>query len=167
MAQPPEIPPEILEALRQKSGLSIDLEGRFLHRGEPITHARTLEVLWRSLTRLADGRYQVAIGREQAYLTLEDTAYVIRGAQVGPGGVVLHLSDGSREDLDPNTLGVGRDGALRCQVKGDHPARFSRSAQVEVGLALEEDSAAPTGFTLRLGERRFPLFSLAAPAPRT
>ena len=72
-------PGDPLELLRARSGLSIDAEGRFLHRGEPITHARTLEVLWRSLERAPDGRYLVRIGRESAYVAVEETPYVVRG----------------------------------------------------------------------------------------
>ncbi len=130
---------DALELLRSHSGLSIDAEGRFLHRGEPITHARTLEVLWRSLERAADGRYLVRIGRESAYVELEATPWVVRGVLEGPAGApVLLLSDGSREPLDLATLAVGADGVLRCEVKGGHAARFSRAAQVSLGLALEE-----------------------------
>ena len=94
-----------LEALRAGSGLSIDAEGQFLHRGEPITHARTLEVLWRSLERTPDGRWLVRIGRESAYVALEETPYVVRGVIDGEAGAQsLLLSDGAREPLDPRTL---------------------------------------------------------------
>jgi hypothetical protein len=128
-----------LELLRSRSGLSIDPEGRFLHRGEPITHARTLEVLWRSLERTADGRYLVRIGRESAYVEVADAPYAVRAVEEDPGGAPrLVLSDGSREPLDPRTLSVGADGVLRCAVKGGHAARFGRTAQVTLGMALEE-----------------------------
>jgi len=65
-------PADALELLRSQSGLSIDDEGRFLHRGEPITHARTLEVLWRSLEPAPGGRWIVRIGRESAYVSVGD-----------------------------------------------------------------------------------------------
>lgn len=151
---------EALELLRSRSGLSIDAEGRFLHRGEPITHARTLEVLWRSLERVPDGRYMVSIGRESAYVDVVDAPYAVLGVlDAEPGAPPgLLLSDGSRELLDPATLAVGGDGVLRCSVKGGaHAARFSRPAQVALGLALEEDPPGSGRFHLRVGRSRWPV----------
>lgn len=142
--------------LRERSGLSIDLEGRFLHRGEPITHPRTLEVLWRSLERQPDGRYLVRIGRESGYVHLEDAPYAVRGVRLD-GAARLLLSDGSEEPLRPETLFLGPDGVLHCLVKGDHRARFTRSAQVDVGLRLEADPETPGCYLLEIGGRRWPI----------
>jgi hypothetical protein len=151
---------DLLELLRSRSGLSIDAEGRFLHRGEPITHARTLEALWGSLSRDREGRYLVRIGRESAYVEIVDAPYAVRGVLDAPDGVPwLLLSDGSREPLDPGTLAVGADGVLRCSVKGGHAARFDRSAQVALGLALEEDPPGSGRFTLVVGGARHPIRS--------
>jgi uncharacterized protein len=148
-----------LELLRSESGLSIDLEGRFLHRGEPITHARTLEVLHRSLERAPNGRYLVRIGREIGYVAVQDAPYAVRGVSLRDASATLHLSDGSLEALRPETLSVDGAGVLHCQVKGSHRARFTRSAQVSLGLSMEEDPMAPAGFSLLLGGVRHPLGS--------
>ncbi len=145
-----------LEFLREQSGLSIDMEGRLCHQGDPITHARTLEVLWGSLSRRQDGRYLVQIGRESGYVRLEDAPYGVRGVTVERGWPALHLSDRSVEPLDPATLTLDREGVLHCLVKGgEHRARYTRSAQIDLGLLLEEDPGAAGGFVLRLGERTF------------
>jgi hypothetical protein len=153
---------DLLELLRSRSGLAIDADGRFLHRGEPITHARTLEALWRSLSRAPDGRYLVRIGRESAYVEIADAPYTVRGVLEVPDGATpaLLLSDGSREPLDPSTLTLGPDGVLRCSVKGDHAARFGRSAQVALGLAVEESPPGSGTFVLVLGGARHPIRSL-------
>jgi hypothetical protein len=137
------------------SGLSIDEEGRLLHRGDPITHARTLEVLWGSLTRGQDGRYQVQVGRERAIVEVADAPFGVRGVALEPGPPRLHLTDGSVEPLDPSTLSLGRDGVLRCVVKGGHRARFLRPAQAAIGAHLEEPS--PGRFALRVGGRAWPI----------
>lgn len=152
MPGPPQDPWELL---RQDSGLSIDLDGRFRHRGDPITHARTLEVLWRSLRRAEDGRYLVRIGRETAYVRIDDAPYGVRGATVEPAGPLLHLTDGSAEPLDPSTLRLGRDGVLRCTVKGAHRARFCRAAQASLGQLLEEPE--PGRYRLFLDGRYWPI----------
>jgi len=150
---------EALEILRSRSGLSLDEEGRFLHRGEPITHARTLEVLYRSLERAADGRYLVRVGRESAYVALADAPYAVRGVLAEQGGAAprLLLSDGSSEPLDPATLRIGADGVLRCTVKGGHDARFTRAAQVVLGLSLEEEPPGSGNYFLAAGGARWPV----------
>jgi len=149
--------PDALELLREQSGLSIDLDGHLCHRGEPITHERTLDVLWGSLERCSDGRYLVRVGREAGYVRVEDAPYAVRGVTFEGGQPRLHLSDGTVEALDPATLSVDASGVLHCAVKGGHRARFRRSAQVDLGLALEEDSADPGLFLLRLGDRAHPV----------
>jgi hypothetical protein len=147
--------PATIELLREQSGLSIDLEGRLCHRGEPITHSRTLEVLWSSLERQPDGRYLVRIGRESGYVRIEDAPYGVRGITFDQGVPLAHLTDGTVEPLDPSTLTVDGEGILHCTVHATHRARFTRSAQVSLGLALEEDPEAPGQFRLELGGRTF------------
>lgn len=144
---------DALELLRARSGLSIDREGRFLHRGEPIAHRRTLEVLWGSLRRTGSGRYEVAIGRERAYVELEDAPYAVRGVEWSAEGAapILLLSDGTREPLDPTTLRVDAEGVLHCTVKGAHRAGFTRAGQLALGVALDEDPPGSGRFALTLG----------------
>ncbi len=146
-----------LELLRSSSGLSIDDDGRFLHRGEPITHARTLEVLWRSLEPAAGGRWLVRIGRESAYVQVAETPWIVRGADAGDGTSlpVLLLPDGSREPLDPATVRLGDDGVLRCTLSRGRPARFGRAAQIALGMALEEDPPGSQSFVLAASGRRW------------
>lgn len=152
-----------LDILRAASGLSIDAEGRFLHRGELITHGRTLEVLWRSLHRDAAGRWRVAIGREQGHVQVDETPWVIRAVEVDGGRALLRLAGGREEPLDPATLAVASDGVLRCRVMGGEPARFSRGAQLALGFALEEDPAGTGRWVLALGGTRWPVAGEAPP----
>jgi hypothetical protein len=145
-----------LELLRSSSGLSIDAEGRFLHRGEPITHARTLEVLWRSL-EAEGGRWLVRVGRESAYVTVDETPWVVRGL-LGEetDAPVLLLADGSREPLDPDAVSVAPDGMLRCRIGGGRRARFSRAGQLALGRLLDEDPPGSGRYALTLrGSRRW------------
>jgi hypothetical protein len=151
------LPDDVLELLRTQSGLAIDDEGRFLHRGEPIRHARTLEVLWRSLARVPDGRWMVHIGRESGYVEVRETPFVVRAVGgLAPGEEPwLVLADGSREPLDPATLRVGADGVLRCAVRGGEPARFSRAAHVALGSALDEAPEGSGTYVLVVAGRRW------------
>jgi hypothetical protein len=153
------VPPddEALELLRSRSGLSIDEEGRFLHRGEPITHARTLDVLWRSLERTPDGRWLVRVGRESGYVSVRETPWVVRAIADGTpdAAPVLLLSDGSEESLDPATLRAGADGILRCTLGRGDPARFGRAAQFALGMRLHEDPPGSGSYVLDLGGKRW------------
>jgi uncharacterized protein len=156
----PSVPPlddDALELLRSQSGLSIDEEGRFLHRGEPITHARTLEVLWRSLEPAPGGRWLVRVGRESGYVSVAETPFVVRAVADGPPGAapVLLLSDGSEESLDPATLRTGGDGVLRCTLRRGAPARFGRAAHVALGARLDEDPPGSGAFVLTIGGERW------------
>jgi hypothetical protein len=148
---------EALDLLRSRSGLSIDEEGRFLHRGEPITHARTLDVLWRSLERAPDGRWLARIGSESGYVEVDETPWIVRGLRsAGPGAApVLLLPNGAEEPLDPATLRAGPDGLLRCTLAGGAPARFGRSAQVALGMAVDEDPPGSGTYVLAVGGRRW------------
>jgi hypothetical protein len=137
-------------------GLSIDDEGRFLVHGEPVTHARTLEVLWRGLEASAGG-WVVRVGREAAPVAVEGTPYVVVGIAERPGGIDLLLAGGGREPLLPGSLRVGRDGILRASLASGHPTRFGRAAQIALGMLLSEDSSAPGGFRLALSGESWPL----------
>ena len=146
-----------LELLRSSSGLTIDDEGRFLHRGEPVLHTRTLEVLWSSLGPTSGGRWLVRIGRESAYVGVAETPWIVRGVDAGDGSSAptLFLADGSREPLDPATLRLGDDGVLRCTVSRGRPARFGRAAQIALGAALHEDPPGSERFVLDVAGRRW------------
>jgi hypothetical protein len=148
-----------LELLRSRSGLSIDDEGRFLHLGEPITHARTLRVLWRSLARAPDGRWLVRVGHESAYVEVGETPYKVRGVVEGAPGDApeLLLSDGTRERLDPATLSLGADGVFRCRVKGGERARFTRAGQLAFGFAVDEDPRGTGRYAISIGGVRWPI----------
>jgi hypothetical protein len=137
-------------------GLSIDDEGRFLVNGEPVTHDRTLDVLWRGLAPGPDGAWLVRVGRESAPVSVPGTPYVVVAVS-DDGRATLSLAGGSREPLLPATLRVGRDGVLRATLSSGHAARFSRSAQIALGMRLAEDPSAPGGFRLPLGGKDWPL----------
>lgn len=137
----------------------MDAEGQFLHRGEPITHARTLEVLWRSLEQTPDGRWLVRIGRESAYVEVDETPWAVRGVVDDAGGGLpwLVLSDGTRERLDPASVRIGPDGVLRCAVKGGQRARFTRAGQVALGSRIDEDPPGSEQYVLDMGGHRWPV----------
>ncbi len=133
---------------REDSGLLLDSELRWFHDGEPVLHPRIVDLFNESLAPTEDGRFQLRVGTDWAYVTVEDAAYAVTGLDAGETRVFLRLSDKTGEALEPSTLALGNDGVLTVRVKqGRAKARFSRPAQVALGALLE---ASADGLCLRL-----------------
>jgi hypothetical protein len=153
--------PRILQQLREQSGLRLDKEGRFWHRGGLVEHARTQAVLHQGVHRAPDGRWATRIGKEWGYLDVEDAALWIR--RIDPAGERLHaqLASGDWVDVDPSTLAAGADDALYARVRGER-ARLTRAAQLSLSDHLREQGGR---FFLDLDGERFPIGRDQGPEP--
>jgi hypothetical protein len=147
--------PAVIERLRQ-SGIRIDREGEFQHEGAPVRHEGLRQALFRWLDRLPDGRTVLRLDeRRFAYVDVEDTPLVARGARVDGARVLLTLSDGAEEALAPDTLTIDGGGVMRCTVRGGKlEARLSTAAAAALADLIDDSGAPPA---LVLGGRRFPL----------
>jgi hypothetical protein len=153
--------PETLRQLREQSGLRLDKEGRFWHRGGLVEHARTLAVLHQGIHRAADGRWATRIGKDWAYLEVEDAALFIRRIEPGDAWLRAQLASGEWVDVDPATLAAGADDALYARVRGER-ARLTREAQVSLSDRLREDA---NGFSLEVAGRSFRIGEDRGPEP--
>jgi len=153
--------PATLQQLREQSGLRLDKEGRFWHRGGLVEHARTVAVLHQGIHRAPDGRWATRIGKDWAYLEVEDAALWVR--RIEPQGASLRgqLASGDWVDIDPATLAAGADDALYARVAGER-ARLTRDAQLSLSDHLREDE---DRFLLQLGARGFRIGKDAGPEP--
>ena len=144
--------PALIERLRQ-SGIRIDREGEFQHEGAPVRHEGLRQALFRWLDRLPDGRVILRLDeRRFAYVDVDDTPLVARGARVDGDRVLLTLSDGAEESLSPDTLTIDDAGVLRCTVRdGKLEARLSTAAAAAVADVIVDDGGTPA---LLLGGRR-------------
>src|SRR5262245_21481626 len=124
--------PALLEKLREQSGLRLDREGRFWHRGEPIQHARTIAVLHQGIHRAPDGRWATRIGKEWGYLEVEDAALFVRRIE----GSLGQLASGAWAEIE--SLSIGADDALYARIGGER-ARLTRDAQLSLADALRQD----------------------------
>jgi len=147
--------PAVIERLRQ-SGIRIDKEGQFQHEGAPVRHEGLRQALFRWLDRLPDGRVILRLDeRRFAYVDVEDTPLVARGARVEGERVLLTLSDGAEEALLPATLTIDGAGVMRCAVReGRLEARLSTAAAAALAEVIDDSVTPPA---LVLGGRRFPL----------
>ena len=148
-----------MEKLREQSGLRLDKEGRLWHRGDPIEHARTQAVLHQGIHRAPDGRWATRIGRDWAYLDVEDAALWIR--RIDENGLRAQLASGEWTEFDPATISLGQDDALYIRLRGER-ARLTRTAQLALSDALHEDHGT---FFLELAGRRYPVGRDSGPEP--
>ena len=153
--------PETLQRLREQSGLRLDKEGRFWHRGGLVEHPRTFAVLHQGIHRAPDGRWATRIGKDWAYLDVEDTALWVR--RIEPSGTFLRgqLVSGEWVQIDPATLAAGADDVIYARIGGER-ARLTRDAQLSLSEHLRQDGET---FALQLGERRFPIGRDGGPEP--
>jgi len=125
---------------REDSGLVLDRELNWHHDGERITHPKIIEAFNQGLVPTEDGRFQLRIGDDWAYVTVEGAAYRVNAIDTDETRVYLRLSDRTGEPLEASTLRLGEDGVLTALVKGGRAeARFSRDAQFALGQLLVPD----------------------------
>jgi hypothetical protein len=140
---------------REDSGLVLDRALNWFHDGERITHPKIIEVFNTGLVPTDDGRFQLHIGNDWAYVTVQGAAYRVNAIDTDESRVYLRLSDRTGEALDPATLRLGDDGVLTAVVKaGRAEARFSRDAQFALGQLLVAEGP---GWVLVLTKSRLPV----------
>jgi uncharacterized protein len=137
-------------------------DGRWYADREPITNERIASLFSRHVTRGDDGAFWLIVGDERARIEVEDTPFVVVRVDGDPDrGFRLGLNDETSEPLAADSLGIGEDDVLYCDVKdGRYRARFLRPAQVEL---LSHARAEGDGFALPVGPGR--VKSLASPRP--
>ena len=117
--------PELLQKVREASGLRLDREGAFWHRGERIEHERTLSVLRAGIHRAKDGRWATRIGAEWGYLEVEDAAFFVQRLELSGAVLRVWLTDGRELAAEVSSLALGADDALYLRAFGER-ARLTR-----------------------------------------
>jgi uncharacterized protein len=156
------VDPRELEKLREASGLRLDAEGRFWHRGELVEHARTLAVLHAGLHRAPNGRWATRIGPEWGYVQVDDAARFVRRIELAGDRLRAQLATGAWVDVEPATLASGAGDALYVRLPDGERARLTRTAQLSLADHLREEGG---GFALDLGGRRVRIARDAGPEP--
>jgi hypothetical protein len=93
--------------------ISFRRDGRWYSDDEPINNARIAKLFSRCLRQVEDGRWQIAMADERAFVEIEDTPWVV--TSIGgdaAAGFTIRLNDGSEEPLDPAALAVGAANVL-------------------------------------------------------
>jgi len=136
--------------------ISFRRDGRWYNDDEPINNPRIAKLFSRCLRQTDDGRWQIAMADERAFVDVDDTPWVV--TSVGGDathGFVLRLNDDSEEPLDPGSLTVGDGNVLYTRVKGGrHAARFLRPAYYQLAPAISERDGR---FVLAAGGAQHPI----------
>jgi hypothetical protein len=116
-------------------------DGRWLHDGGEVKHARLAALLHRSIARDEDGALIVTTGRDRLPFECEDAPFRVITVRRRGHAWTLVLSDGGEESLvaDEELL-IDDDGAVRSRVKGGRFwALWSRSAAQAVASVVDEE----------------------------
>ena len=132
--------------------ISFRRNGRWYSDDEPINNTRIAKLFSRCLKQVDDGRWQIAMADERAFVTIEDTPWVVTSVTGDAAtGFTIRLNDDSAEPLDAATLTVGAANVLYTRVKGGcYAARFLRPAYYQLAPAIAEHEGR---FVLEAGGR--------------
>jgi len=127
--------------------IRIDRNGIWYYRDMEMTRFDIVQYFYRHLQRDSNGQYRITVADEQCPIQVDDVPYVVRSVSrhfsegSGRQCMVVSLSDGSFEELNPETIRIGKDNVMYCRVKqGNHYARFSRKAYYQLSEYIEHDS---------------------------
>ena len=146
-------PGGFLKGRTRETTIRRDAEGRWFHDGQPLEHPNLTRAFDGWVERAEDGRYCLKNDINWAYITLEGPAHFVRSLRIDGDRVVLRLSSGRQELLDPDTLRQDDRHALYCDVgDGRLTARFDRNAATQLADLLGEDD---DGVYVRVGAKRY------------
>jgi hypothetical protein len=129
------------------SDIQIDRDGVWFYRGMEMSREDIVRFFYRHLKKNNSGRYFIEIGQMHYAVDVEDTAYVVQAVRrVDTGNpaeesIQLYLSDGSIEELDPETLRISEENVPYCKIRdGSFDARFSLSSYHQLAEHIQYDS---------------------------
>jgi hypothetical protein len=133
-------PSAMLEGRSRETRIRRDAHGRWFDGPDPITHPLLTRAFDAWIDVAEDGRFCLKNDINWAYVAIEGAPIFVRSAAIAGDRVVLSLSDGREEELDPTTLRQDRGGVLYCDVRGGRlPARFDPHAAMQLSPIVAED----------------------------
>jgi hypothetical protein len=143
--------------------IRIDRDGVWYYQNMEMKRLEIVQYFYQHLRRDDQGQYRVELNHEHCFIQVEDVPYVIRSvssgftAADGQPGMVISLSDGSCEELDPETIRIGEKNVLYCRVKkNEYEARFSRKAYYQLAENIKHDPHQDRYF-ITIGNRSYTL----------
>ncbi|OGP53910.1 MAG: hypothetical protein A2Y65_01665 [Deltaproteobacteria bacterium RBG_13_52_11] len=141
----------------KRPSIRVDRDGLWYFQGREIIRKDILSLFYDSL-HLDEEGYYIEINGEREYLEVEDTVFLVQGAElVREEAFLIRLNDGTQEQLDLDTLRITKENVPYCLVKeGRFPARFLRLPFYQVAQHAQHDEDTDEYFLL-LNGRKYPL----------
>jgi hypothetical protein len=144
--------------------IRIDRDGVWYYRNMEMIRNEIVQYFYKHLRKDCQGQYRIELNNENCRVQVDDVPYVIRsissgveGAHGRSAGMVISLSDGSCEELDPETIRIGEKDVLYCRVKkNNHEARFSRQAYYQLTENMNHDPQQDC-YYITIGNRSYTL----------
>jgi hypothetical protein len=140
--------------------IKVDKEGTWYYKGFEIIQKGIVALFYEHLEQDDQGRYVIHWQGRTCYLEVEDTPFVVWktrlvGEEDHTHGVLLSLSDGTEEPMNPRSLYIGPQNVPYCRVHGGKfLARFSRKAYYQLARIVREDHRMGS-FYVKIGSKRF------------
>jgi hypothetical protein len=148
-----------LKDKNNQSAIKVDKDGTWYFEGRELIRRDILSLFYDSL-HLDDDGYYIEINGEREYLEVEDTVFLVQGAELvkdNEEAFVIRLNDGTEERLDLSTFRIAEGNVPYCLVKqGRFPARFLRLPFYQVAQHAHHDEHTDEYFLL-LNGRKFHL----------
>jgi uncharacterized protein len=127
--------------------ISIDKDGVWYYGNDEIFRKEVVYFFYQNLIRDSAGKYLIELGNDRCYVVVEDTPFVVKSVYRTTSEndnkevILLSLSDGTVEELDPETLLVGKDNVLYCSIRErEYITRFSRAGYYQIADFIEHDT---------------------------
>lgn len=147
----------------------VDRDGKWYFQGRQIIRKDILALFYEHV-HLDEEGYYLEIRGEREYLDVEDTVFLVQGAELirdGEEAFLIDLNDGTQERLDLSTFRIAEGNIPYCLVKGGKvPAKFLRLPFYQVAQYAEYDEEADEYFLL-LNGRKFPIQRGGQPSDRS
>lgn len=152
----------IKETIKDLCDIRIDKEGVWYYRGSEMFRTDIVQYLYEHMKKAADGAYYIEMSEyDRCIIDVEDTAFVVKSAERirsdnrHEESIYIYLSDGSSEELKPDTLSISDENVLYCRIKSNEfKARFSRKSYYQIINDVEYDDQCGK-YYLKINGKRF------------
>jgi len=135
----------------------IDADGQVWHDKSLINDRSALKIFFTHLKKIKGKEYISLCQGETNYFEAEDAPVVIHKIDIQKDHIKIYWQGDLKEDLNPQTLRVGHDNILYCQVKNKTlDARFDRKTYLELTKEITYDKPTQT-YNLKIGPTPYPI----------
>jgi hypothetical protein len=133
------------------SFIRIGKDGIWYYKGNEMFRKDIVKLFYQNLKRDESGSYYIQLDCDLASLEVEDTAYVVTAVHKsgsraeGNERISVLLNDETLEELNCESLRIGDQNILYCNVKADgHGAKFLRTSYYQIAEFFDYDDARDT-----------------------